>query len=199
MAKRRAEELALERAARGEPIVIVNPGGVFGPGDWKPTPSGRFVLEFFRYPAFAATSGGISVTDVDDVVEGHRLAMERGRIGERYILAGDNMTILQIAQLLNDIAGIEKRVFDIGKGTALLGARLLELHGRMRGIEPPFTYKLVRDYAFNFIWGSSEKAERELGYTHRPARQTLSRSLRWYLEHGYIPEKVARALTLVGA
>jgi dihydroflavonol-4-reductase len=199
-AKRREEDIALECAANGQPIVVVCPGSIFGPGDWKPTPTGKLVLQALAMPiVVAGESGGVSVADVDDVAQGHRLAMEHGRVGERYILGGDNLRYGEVLELLFDIAGVEKRIVHPGRGPMLLAASLMELWARLRGGEPLITAGYVRDYVYNYLWASSEKAEHELGYTHRPARQALSRSVRWYLEHKYFPEKVARELQIAAA
>ena len=199
-AKMRAEKLALDRARGGQPIVVVNPGSIFGPGDWKPTPTGRLVLEFLqRRVVFAPSTGGLSIVDVDDVAAGHRLAMEKGRVGERYILGGENVRHKQLFELLTDLTGHEPLVSTVGSGSAKLSGRLLELHARLRGGEPLFTYRMARDHAFTYLWASNEKAKRELGYSHRSAREALLRSVRWYLEHGYVAERAARNLQLVRA
>jgi dihydroflavonol-4-reductase len=195
-----AEQHALEQARDGLPIVIVNPGAVFGPGDWKPTPSGNLLLELLKRGIIVAPKrGGLSVVDVDDVAEGHRLAMEKGRIGERYALGGDNLEHRQIDELFAELAGADKPLITISKGTAELAGRLMELGARLGGPVPLVTYRMARDFAFRYLWASSEKAEKELGYTHRPARRTLLRSLLWYLEHKYVPQKIAQDLAPVRA
>ncbi|MGZ5968095.1 MAG: NAD-dependent epimerase/dehydratase family protein, partial [Polyangiales bacterium] len=124
VAKRRAEEIAL--AAKDLPIVVVNPSGVFGPGDAKPTPSGYLIVRYLNWKgpiAFPGSPSGMSVVDVDDVAQGHILAMEKGRIGERYILSGDNTTITKMVETLASITGLPGPGRDAGKG-------LVELLGR---------------------------------------------------------------------
>jgi dihydroflavonol-4-reductase len=190
-----AENHALERATLGQPIVIVNPGAIFGPGDWKPTPSGTLLLELLKLPVMVGPKrGGLSVVDVDDIAEGHRLAMEKGRLGERYVLGGENLEHRQIFELVAEVAGAEKSLFTISRGTAELGARLFELAARLGGPAPMVTHRMARDFAFRYLWASSKKAETELGYRHRPARQTLLRAVLWYLEHGYVPRRIALGL-----
>ncbi len=193
VAKRKAEELAL--AAAGElPIVVVNPCGVFGPADRKPTPSGTLVLRYLNWRApiaFPGGPGGISVVDVDDVVAGHALAMEKGRVGERYILGGENLTMTQIVETMSSITGLRGPGAPVAKGLAELTGRLMELRARITGAEPDVTYKMARDFYDGFMWVSSAKAEKELGYVHRPARKTLARAIRWYLDHGYVDPKTA--------
>jgi dihydroflavonol-4-reductase len=199
-AKVEAERLALQRAAEGLPVVVVNPGSLFGPGDWKPTPGGRMLLDALKMPfLFYPETGGISVTDVDDVARGHRLAMESGRVGERYILAGDNLRHKDLFELVADLAGMDKRLYAAKLGTTVLVGRLMDFFARLEYREPVFDHRLARDHMFAYVWGSSEKAQKELGYTFRPARQALLRSLRWYLEHGYVAERTARDVALARA
>jgi dihydroflavonol-4-reductase len=195
-----AERIALARAESGLPVVVVCPGATFGPGDWKPTPSGRLVLEALRMKVlFYPDAGGLSVTDVDDVAAGHRLAMEKGRVGERYILAGDNLKHEEFFALIADLAGSDQRLKPAGKGITELAGRFMDVIAKIESREPVFSHRLARDAMFAYFWGSSEKAKEELGYACRPARKTLLRSLRWYLEHGYVPERRARDLALARA
>ena len=199
LSKYEAERVALEAADAGLPIVVVLPSGIFGPGDWKPTPSGQGIVTYLKMlPSLSVpvTAGGISIVDVDDVVEGHILAMEKGRIGERYILGGENVTFREMFDTLCDLTGLATPGKDVSRGMAELAGRLMELWARLRGGEPTLTFRLARDYAFAYAWVTSEKAEQELGYAHRPARQALSRSVRWFLEHGYVPDNAARRVRL---
>lgn len=199
VAKWRAEQLALEYASKGLPVVLVNPTGIFGPGDWKPTPSGASVLEFlswsmpFRFPY---SDGGLNVVDVDDVVAGHIAAMKKGRVGERYILGGENLTFEQMFGLMAEVGGVRGPGRKVSRSMAMLGGRLMELGARLFGGEPSLTYKLARDFVGRYVWVDSGKAARELGYQPRPARQTLARSVKWYLYHGYLDDRVARRIRL---
>jgi dihydroflavonol-4-reductase len=193
VAKRRAEEIALE-ASRDLPIVAVCPGGVFGPGDAKPTPSGGLVLRYLNWSLpfhFPGGPNGISVTDVDDVARGHLLAMEKGRVGQRYILGGENLTLTQIVETLAGITGLPGPGGEPPKGVAELFGRVSELYARLSGDEPEITHKMARDFFDGSFWVSSSKAERELGYVHRPARKTLARAIRWYLDRGYVKPVIA--------
>lgn len=199
LSKYEAERVALEMAEDGLPIVVVLPAGVYGPGDWKPTPTGQSVVSYLKMsPALRVpvTDGGINVVDVDDVVQGHILAMDKGALGERYILGGENVTFRQLFETLSDLTGLAPPGGTTSASMAQLAGRLLELRARLFGGEPALTYRLARDYADSFAWVSTDKAEQELGYRHRPARQTLARAVRWYLEHGYVPERAARRVRL---
>ncbi len=184
---------------RGVPIVIVQPSVIVGPGDWKPTPNGAMVTAYLEMsPSFhvPVMPGGFSYADVDDVVEGHIQAMERGVVGERYLLGGDNLTHREVYETLADITGLAEPGKEVGQGSATLMALLMELTAAWQGTAPLLTRKVVRDYYGRYVFVNSGKAEQELGYRHRPAREALTRAVRWYLEHGYVPEKAARRVRL---
>jgi dihydroflavonol-4-reductase len=197
LAKYEADRVALEYAADGVPIVMVLPTFVYGPADYKPTPNGAGIVNYLKMSAFRppAPEGGLNVVDVDDVALGHVLALEKGALGERYILGGENLTYEQFFDGLSEITGLPPPR-PIGKQTLLLIAKLMELKARLRGGTPLVTTKLIRDYVGTNVWVTSEKAERELGYAHRPARQTLSRAVRWFLQQGRVPERAARRVRL---
>ncbi|HEV8244837.1 MAG TPA: NAD-dependent epimerase/dehydratase family protein [Polyangiaceae bacterium] len=194
-----AAKVVEEFLDEGVPIVSVLPGSVFGPGDWKPTPNGRMLVRYLELsPGFSVpvSSGGISVVDVEDVVDGHILAMEKGEVGARYALAGDNLTFSEIVQTLSEITGLAEPSEPKGQGMAELIARLLELAAWWTNEPPLVTHRLVRDFASSYVWVSSAKAEEELGYSHRPARETLARAVRWFLDKGYVPQAAAGRVRL---
>ncbi|HEV8547784.1 MAG TPA: NAD-dependent epimerase/dehydratase family protein [Polyangiaceae bacterium] len=198
-AKVAADEVVQEFVAQGMPIVSVLPSGVFGPRDYKPTPNGQSLIEYMKLPpsfSMPVSEGGISVADVDDIVAGHIRAMEVGDVGERYILGGENVTYTQFFQMLADITGLAEPSDPKGPLTIGLVAWLLELRSQLTGAAPTLTSRLARDYAHSYVWVSSEKAQQALGYQHRPARETLARAARWFLESGYVPHKVADRVRL---
>lgn len=198
-AKMSADEVVGQQVDAGLPIISVLPTAVFGPGDRKPTPNGRMVLDYLKLAPVRhvpATEGGVSVVDVDDVALGHVLAMERGRVGERYLLGGENLTFRQIFQIAHELTGLARPGKAPGRGSIELLGRCLEIYARMTGTDPILTYRLARDYAFARVWVTSEKAERELGYRYRPARETLARSIRFYLTHHYLPQALSRQVRL---
>jgi len=190
VAKRRAEQIALDMAKAGMPVVVVNPSTVMGPGDHKPTPSGELILTYlkWRHPfGMPGSGGGFSIVDVDDVAVGHVLAMEKGRIGERYILGGSNITVEQLFSTLSEITGLAGPGFRTPKALAAIAGAASEVLARFTGKPPQLTYRFARDYIGSFVWVSSAKAETELGYRVRPLRQTLVRAIRFFLEKGYVP------------
>lgn len=199
LSKYEADRVALEAADQGQPVVVVRPAAIYGPGDWKPTPTGESIVTYLKTPpslSIPITEGGISVVDVDDVVEGHIAAMHKGEVGEAYILGGENITFRQLIELLSDITGLALPGATLSQGTISLVGSLMELKAELFGGDPKVTKRLARDYACAYAWVTSEKAERALGYEHRAARQTLARAVRWYLEHGYVPERAARRVRL---
>ena len=198
-AKVAAERVVQEHIDAGMPIISVLPTAVFGPGDRKPTPNGRTLLDYLQLAPsrrIPATDGGVSVVDVDDVAAGHILAMERGTIGQRYLLGGENVTFRQLFQLAHELTGLARPGSAPGKALIELAGRALEVYARCAATDPILTYRLARDYAFARVWVSSEKAERELGYTHRPARETLARAIRFYLTNQYLPQSLTRQVRL---
>lgn len=196
-AKTKAEALALSYAAdKGLPVVVVNPAVIAGPGDYRPTPFGAGVLRYLEwgYPfAFPTSAGGLNLVDVDDVAEGHILAMDKGRSGERYILGGENLGYEQLFTILSELTGLEPPGKPLSQGMIELGGRLSELYARISGREPLIGYRSARDFGSGSSWVTSEKAESELGYAHRGARKTLLRHVQFLLEHRLVsPDRTRR-------
>ncbi len=194
-----AADAVVSEFARELPIVSVLPATIAGPGDWKPTPNGRLLLEYLNTPStshFPVSAGGINVVDVEDVANGHLLAMDRGKLGERYLLGGENVTLSQLFETLCDLTGLAEPSTPKSRGLLQFAGTLFELNARLRGGEPRITSRLARDYADSYSWITSQKAESELGYTHRPVREALARSVRWFLANGYVPPHAARRVRL---
>jgi dihydroflavonol-4-reductase len=199
LAKVAAARVVEEFVADGMPIVSVLPTAVFGPGDVKPTPNGAsllFYLSMRPWLSVPVSEGGISVVDVEDVVTGHIRAMEVGEVGARYILGGENVTYSQFFETLADITGLAEPSEPKGAFGIWWRALGLELLAKNSGKAPILTRKLARDYAHAYVWVTSMRAETELDYQHRPARETLARSVRWLLENGYVPEAAAERVRL---
>ncbi|HID96882.1 MAG TPA: NAD-dependent epimerase/dehydratase family protein [Thermodesulfobacteriaceae bacterium] len=182
-----AEELVKKMISEeGLPAVIVNPSTPVGPGDVKPTPTGRVIVDAAsgKIPAYVNT--GLNVVHVDDVAEGHVQALERGRIGERYILGAENLTLREMLAEIAGIAGRKPPRIRLPHNVLYPVARISEKLAEMRGgPEPRVTMDGVR-MSRKTMFFSSRKAEDELGYRPRPSREALRDALNWFRKHGYI-------------
>jgi dihydroflavonol-4-reductase len=190
IAKRRAEEVALEFAAGGLHVVTVNPASIFGPGDYKPTPTGSIVLEALRAVVVPGLGtmlprlpGGMNVVDVDDVVSGHIAAMERGRSGERYILASANITMAETVATIASLAGLPPPVLPVTRAAVLATGALLSTIASVTGDAPIVSLDAVRGSFGRFYYVSNEKARRELAFEPRPPRAALARAVHFFASH----------------
>jgi dihydroflavonol-4-reductase len=181
-----AEREALRLAREGAPVVVVNPSAPMGPGDVRPTPTGRIILDFARgrMPAYLDT--GLNIIHVDDVAEGHRLAARRGRIGERYILGHENLTLREILELLSEIVGRPAPRLRLPYGVAFTAALASHALAAPWGRRPSIPLDGVR-MARRRMFFDAGKAVRELGLPQRPAREALADAYRWFVAHGYLP------------
>lgn len=179
-----AEQEALRAAHEGLPVVIVNPTTPVGAGDWKPTPTGRIILDFLlgRMPAYVDT--GLNFVAVEDAARGHLLAAERGKAGERYLLGGENLTLKQVLDALSSITGMRAPRRQIPHGVALIAAFADTAVARMRGGEPRIPLEGVR-IARHKMFVNDAKARRELGYTSGRVKEALQRAVEWYVANGY--------------
>ena len=170
--------------ARGLPAVIVNPSTPVGPRDVKPTPTGRIIVEAAsgRMPGYVDT--GLNLVHVDDVAAGHLAAFARGRIGERYILGGENLTLAEMLAEIARLAGRAPPRLKVPRLAVYPVALVEEALARFTGREPFATFDGLR-MAKKKMFFSSAKAERELGYRFRPARQGLAEALAWFRAEGY--------------
>jgi dihydroflavonol-4-reductase len=177
-------EVARLVAESGLPAVIVNPSAPVGPRDRKPTPTGQMVLDAAcgRMPAYLDT--GLNIVHVDDVAEGHRLAYERGRIGRRYVVGGDNLPLKDIFAAIAQLAGQRPPRWRLTAGPLVPLAWLAESWARLTHSMPRLTREQLA-MARHPMYYSSARAERELGYTHRPADAAFRDALTWFAEHGY--------------
>ena len=182
-----AQQVAEEYAQQGLPVVIVNPSTPVGVGDHKPTPTGQIIVDYLNGRMFAYVDTGLNIVDVEDVAAGHLLAAERGRIGERYILGGENLTLRQILDLLAEISGGPPARYRIphpvAQAWSYLDVALARLSPRRVPAATPEKVRLSRRYEF-FDAG---KAVRELGLPQTPAREALRKAVEWYLANGYAP------------
>ena len=170
------------------PAIIVNPSTPIGPRDIKPTPTGRIIIDALsgRMPAYIDT--GLNVVHVDDVAMGHWLAFEHGKIGESYILGGDNLTLSQILNIIASIDGPPASNIKLSCNALYPVAVAMELFSSLTGKEPRITLDALR-MAKHKMFYCSAKAEQEIGYSARSAQQALADSIAWFQAEDYINQK----------
>src|SRR5262245_44170362 len=179
-----AEREVLEAAAGGFPAVVVNPTMPVGPRDWKPTPTGRIIVDFLngRMPAYVDT--GFNVVGVEDVAEGHWLAAKNGRVGDRYILGERNIALkefLAIVAAATDRAAPRVRLPYV---VALAAGHMENLWCSVMGREPRIPLEGVR-MAKHKMFVDASRATRELGFRPAGIEAAVGRAVRWYIENGY--------------
>ncbi|MDD5658022.1 MAG: NAD-dependent epimerase/dehydratase family protein, partial [Elusimicrobia bacterium] len=185
-----AELAVLELARSGAPVVTVNPAAPIGPFDIKPTPTGQILLDFLngRMPSYIET--GLNVVHVRDVALGHLLAARQGRVGERYILGGDNLTLKEILDVLSELSGLPAPRLRTPYHVAYAFAACDSALARLLGSRPRAPLDAVR-MARHFMWYDSGKARRELGFAPVPARQALADAVAWFQAKGRVKTRPA--------
>jgi dihydroflavonol-4-reductase len=180
-----AERAVEALVGQGLPAVIVNPSTPIGPRDVKPTPTGRIILEAAagRMPAFVDT--GLNMVHVDDVAAGHLLAFERGRVGERYILGGQNASLAEILAVVAQQVGRKPPKIKIPRRAMVPFAYMTEAVASFTGKEPMLTRDGLK-MSKNKMFFSSAKAERELGYRARPYVEGVRDAIAWFRQAGYL-------------
>jgi dihydroflavonol-4-reductase len=185
--KWQAEQVALELARKGLPVVIVNPSAPVGPRDAKPTPTGQVIVDFLNRAMPAYLDTGLNYVHVRDVAIGHILAAEKGRIGERYILGNleGNWTMQQSFAVLQEITGVTAPKMRIPFFVALAAAHVDETVSRFTGKPPKAPLAGVRMAKYKMFF-SPAKAVSELGLPQTPPRQALADAVEWFRENGYV-------------
>jgi dihydroflavonol-4-reductase len=181
-----AEALVKRMVAElGLPAIIVHPSTPIGPRDVKPTPTGKIVVEAARgrMPAFVDT--GLNVVHVDDVAQGHLLAMEHGAIGGQYILGAENLTLAEILAAVAETVHRPAPKWRLPHDVVMPIAFLAELWARLTGREPFVTRDGVR-LARKRMFFSSDRAIEKLGYQPRPAKVAIADAVSWFNQHGYL-------------
>jgi dihydroflavonol-4-reductase len=166
------------------PAVIVNPSTPIGPRDIKPTPTGRIITEAAKGKMPAYVDTGLNIAHVDDVAMGHWLAFERGKIGERYILGGENLGFGEILGIIARLAGRNPPTIKLPRELIFPIAYIAQLAARVTGKDPFVTVDGLR-MAKKKMYFSSTKALRELGYQARPARAAIADAFAWFRTNGY--------------
>jgi dihydroflavonol-4-reductase len=180
-----AEQSALAFAREGLPVVLVNPTAPLGDHDFKPTPTGRIIVDFLRgrMPAYVDT--GLNVVDARDTAEGHLLACAHGRVGERYILGSENLTLQGIFEQLEHISGVKAPSVRLPYAMAFAAGVVSTAWASVTGTEPRAPLDGVR-MSRKKMWVTHEKAARELGYRPGPAETALRRAVEWFRSNGYV-------------
>jgi dihydroflavonol-4-reductase len=181
-----AEHEVLRACAQGQDLCIVLPTFPLGPGDTRPTPTGKVALDFLngKMPAFADTA--MNVAHVDDLALGHIAALERGGTGRSYILGGENLSMRAILQTLADYTGLPMPRLQVPRRLILTaGAASTLIEGRLLRREPHVPLEGARMSSAKMIF-KDERARAEIGYTSRPAREAIRQSARWFADNGYV-------------
>jgi dihydroflavonol-4-reductase len=183
--KFQAEQVAIEFASMGFPVVIVNPTAPMGDHDFKPTPTGRIVVDYLKgaMPAFVDT--GLNLVDVEDTAEGHLLAAERGQSGQRYILGCENLTLQQILARLAKISNGKVPRWRIPYAVAYAAGLISTAGANLTGREPRAPLDAVKMSKVK-MFVSSDKAKRELGFRPGPVDDALIRAVDWFRANGYV-------------
>jgi dihydroflavonol-4-reductase len=184
-----AEHEVLRAAAQGVPVTLVLPTFPLGPGDTRPTPTGKLVTEFLngRVPAFVDTT--LNVVHVDDLATGHLLALERGAVGRSYIIGGENMAMGSFLAGLARCTNLPAPKIQVPRAVALgVGALSQLVEGRLLRREPSVALEAARMSTTNMMFDDT-RARRELGHSPRPASEALADSARWFVENGYVNAK----------
>ncbi len=179
-----AEQVALEAARAGWPVVIVNPTAPIGDHDTKPTPTGKIIVDFVagRLPAFVDT--GLNLVDARDVALGHIQAAEKGRIGERYILGCENLTLEQILKRLSPMANRPAPAVKLPYAVAFAAGVVTTAWANLTGRQPMAPLEGVK-MSRKKMFVSHAKATRELGYAPGPVDAALQRAVEWFRQNGY--------------
>ena len=183
-----AEHEVLRAAAQGLPVTIVMPTFPLGPRDRVPTPTGRLILEFLdgRVPGFVDTT--LNVAHVEDVAQGHVLALERGDVGRSYILGGENYSLEHLLRVLAACTGLPEAKWHVPRALSLGVAHISEfVEGRLLGRHPTVPIEAARMSTTKMAFDDS-RARKELGYSPRPAEHAVMDSARWFVENGYVRE-----------
>jgi dihydroflavonol-4-reductase len=180
-----AEQEVVKLARAGLPVVIVNPSAPVGAGDVKPTPTGQLVVDFMkgRMPAYIET--GMNIVDVDDVAVGHLLAMEKGRIGERYILGNKNLMLREVFEIMSRLTGIKAPTIKLPRLAILPLAYANQWIANLTGHPPRVPLEGVKMAKYKMHYDCS-KAIRELGIPLTPPEVALEKAVRWFRDHGYV-------------
>jgi dihydroflavonol-4-reductase len=193
-----AEREALGAAKSGLPVIVAMPTTPVGPWDWKPTPTGKIILDFLNgnMPGYVKT--GLNFVGVEECAAGHLLVAEKGKVGERYLLGGENLTLKEMLDTLAKITGLRAPMLKIPHGLALGVAYANTAFSRLVGREPQIPVEAVK-IARHMMFVDCARAKRELGFQAGPVAAALERAVRWYEANGYIAKGRAKRMAHAAA
>ena len=193
-----AEKEALGAVKSGLPVIVAMPTTPVGPWDWKPTPTGKIILDFLngKMPGYVKT--GLNFVGVEECAAGHLLIAERGKVGERYLLGGENLTLKQMLDTLAKITGLRAPILKIPHGLALGVAYANTALSRLVGREPGIPVEGVK-IARHMMFVDCARAKGELGFQAGPVAAALERAVRWYEANGYIAKSRAKRMAHAAA
>ena len=193
-----AEREVLNAARNGLPVIVAMPTTPVGPWDWKPTPTGKIILDFLngKMPGYVVT--GLNFVSVEECAAGHLLISEKGKVGERYLLGGENLTLKQMLDTLSKITGLSAPKLKIPHGLALGVAYANTAFSRLFGRQPGIPVEGVK-IARHMMFVDCSRAKRELGFQAGPVAAALERAVRWYEANGYIAKSRAKRMARAAA
>jgi dihydroflavonol-4-reductase len=191
--KWQAEKEVLDAAKNGLPAIVAMPTTPVGPWDWKPTPTGKIIVDFLngKMPGYVQT--GLNFVGVEDCAAGHLQVAERGKIGERYLLGAENLTLKELLDALAKLTGLPAPKLKIPHGVALSVAYAETAFSRMVGREPQIPVEGVK-IAQHMMFVDASRAQRELGFSPAPVAAALERAVRWYEANGYVSLRRAKKI-----
>ena len=193
-----AEIGVMRRAAQGLPVVVVHPTTVLGNGDRRPTPTGSLIVHFLNGRMVAYANTVLNVVDVDDVAEGHVLALERGRTGHNYILGGENLTMREICAVLSELTGIREPLVALPPRLLYVLGHIGEFIANHITHRTPIVDVESALHAMANRASDSGKAEKELGYLPSRARVAIAKAAVWFVDNGYCKERYRRRIEAHG-
>ncbi|HEX4546663.1 MAG TPA: hopanoid-associated sugar epimerase [Candidatus Acidoferrum sp.] len=193
-----AEKEALNAAKAGLPVIVAMPTTPVGPWDWKPTPTGKITLDFLNGKMLGYVETGLNFVGVEECAAGHLLVSEKGKVGERYLLGGENLTLKQMLDALAKITSLSAPRLKIPHGLALGVAYANTVFSRLGGREPGIPVEGVK-IAQHMMFVDCARAQRELGFKAGPVATALERAVRWYEANGYIRKSRAKRMARAAA
>ena len=194
-----AEREAVSAAKEGLPVIIAMPTTPVGPWDWKPTPTGKIILDFLngKMPGYVDT--GLNFVGVEECAAGHLLVAEKGKVGERYLLGGENLTLKQVLDMLANITKLPAPMIKFPHGVALGAAYASTFFSRLVGKEPGIPIEGVKIAQHKMFVDCGSLSQRELGFKAGLVSAALQRAVGWYEANGYVSKRRAKRIARAAA